>query len=76
MIKLLIILLLAFYIFVRVGPFVMRMLFGSRPGNQFNENQHQRKSGVRANTQTNKPKRKIKKEGYNGGEYVDFEEVN
>ena len=73
MFKFLIILFLIGFILVRLIGGVVRLLFGSAANKMQGQQGRPDKSG-KVNMNKNTPSRK--KEGYSGGEYVDFEEVD
>jgi anionic cell wall polymer biosynthesis LytR-Cps2A-Psr (LCP) family protein len=83
MIKFLLIIFFVIYLFVKIGGFIMRTLFSGFVKNQQNAQQNQ-------NTQYKKPSdgnvnieyipgsdknKTTNKEGFKGGDYVDYEEV-
>ncbi|GAB4234101.1 MAG: hypothetical protein Tsb0034_07620 [Ekhidna sp.] len=80
MLKFLIILILIIYVFYKTAGFLFRMVFGSMrndPG-QFrkeNKNTSRRAPGSNLSIDNVPGKSKGKKSSYEGGEYVDFEEV-
>ena len=80
MIKFLIILVLIIYVFYKTAGFLFKMVFGSLrsdPGQfQGRRRQSTRKApGSNLNIDKVPRDQKSKKPGYDGGEYVDFEEV-
>lgn len=81
LLKFLFILILAIYVFYRVAGFLFRLVFGSLrsdPGRFQNEYRQHKKRAPGSNLnidQVPQPKSKSKKTGYDGGEYVDYEEV-
>ena len=77
MLKFLLIIFLFFFILFRVGGLIFRMLGGGSPKKGQNPKNRGRKyspqgGNVDVDFEPGKPK---KKKGYDGGEYVDFEEL-
>jgi hypothetical protein len=83
MIKFLLIIFFVIYLFVKIGGFIMRTLFSGFVKNQQNaqqnqNNQYKKPSDGNVNIEyipgsdKNKP---TNKEGFKGGDYVDYEEV-
>ena len=86
MLKILLLSILIFYIFMKVGGLVLRTLFGSLGSDR---NQHQFTNAGQRPTKRHRPrdgnlnvdsmpdnKSKRKGKDYQGGEYVDYEEVD
>ena len=82
MFKFLLILFLVIYLITKIGGFIMRTLFSGFIKNQQdfqqNQNTHYRKpSGGNVNIEYIPDSKKTKptKDGFKGGDYVDYEEV-
>ena len=65
------------YLFYRAASFLFRFMLGGFSNDQFDHTQYQRKKARNGNVNVDRvpSKESGKKEGYEGGEYVDFEEV-
>ena len=75
MLKFLFILILTVYLFYRVASFLFRMVLGGQSGAYFHQNRPPRNKKDNINVDKT-PRSKMKRgKGYNGGEYVDFEEI-
>lgn len=79
MLKFLIIMALILYLVFRVGGFFMRTLFGSTTMNRQGEFRNRGQQKVRpkdGNVDIDYvPEDRDKKDGYEGGDYIDYEEV-
>jgi len=83
MIKFLLIIFFVIYLFVKIGGFIMRTLFSGFVKNQQNA-QHNQNTQYKKPTDGNvnieyipdsKKTKPTNKEGFKGGDYVDYEEV-
>lgn len=80
MVKVLFILILVIYVFYKTAGFLFKLVFGplrADPGSFQRRQQYSRKA-PNSNLNIDKvPHQKVdRKSGYEGGDYVDFEEVN
>ncbi len=77
MLKFLLIAILIIYAFYRVAAFLFRFMLGGYDRGQFNSTQYQRRKAPGSNLNVDSiPRTKaVKKKGFEGGDYVDFEEV-
>ena len=80
LIKFLLILILVIYAFYKVAGFLFKIVFGNLrndPGQFSGRNQHYSKRAPGSNLNIDKipTNRSSKGQSYNGGEYVDYEEV-
>lgn len=75
MLKFLIILVLLIYTFYKVASFLFKIVFGGVQRNEFRSYDHQSKQTNGKVNVDRAPSKRKKDGGYQGGEYVDFEEV-
>lgn len=77
MIKFLLIAVLVIYSFYRVANFLFKFVYGGFGKDQFNSTKYNNKrtSEGKVNVDRSPQSAQGKKNGYQGGEYVDYEEV-
>lgn len=77
MIKFLLIAVLVIYSFYRVASFLFKFVFGGFAKNQFNSTQQRSRKAPNSNLNVDRVPREQsgKKSDFQGGDYVDFEEV-
>lgn len=77
MIKFLLIAVLVIYSFYRVASFLFRFVFGGFAKNQFNSTQYKSRKAPNSNLHVDQvPRSQSERKGdFQGGDYVDFEEV-
>ncbi len=77
MLKFLLIAILVIYCFYRVAAFLFRFMLGGFDRGQFNSTQYRRRKAPNSNLNVDSiPRTKEgKKKNFQGGDYVDFEEV-
>ncbi|MEQ9402932.1 MAG: hypothetical protein RIM99_05050 [Cyclobacteriaceae bacterium] len=75
MLKFLLIAILVIYSFYRVASFLFKIVFGGYSKGQFNSQQRGRKA-PNSNLNVDRiPRNENRKKDFEGGDYVDFEEV-
>lgn len=77
MIKFLLIAILVIYSFYRVASFLFKFLFGGFARDQYNSTQYRQKKAPNSNLNVDRvPKTEAERKGdFQGGDYVDFEEI-
>ncbi len=77
MLKFLLITILVIYLFYRIAAFLFRFMLGGFDRGQFNSTQYRQRRAPNSNLNVDRiPREKSgRKKDYEGGDYVDFEEV-